>query len=156
MFLGDIMPSYKDKNDQKGNLRKVKGDSKNTSSSRQKHEIPRFDLAEEILAEQRKITQARRTPPPERAAIRRKAPSSTRQEPASKKDEPPLLSSDSKTRGQEKQIRSIGYATQQPTPLLSEQQQIIAEIVARDIEKLCGSQSMNCRFPTRRTSPIVE
>jgi len=157
---GDIMPPYNDKSDQESNLRKVKGDSKNPSSPRQKQkhssekivpphteenvpaeavpaeftdanqqkrEIPRFDLAEEILAEQRKIT-----------AIRRKAPGPTREVGASKKDEPPLLSSDRKTRGQERQVRSIDYAIEQPMPLLSEQQQIIAEIVARDIEGLCS------------------
>jgi len=71
-------------------------------------EIPRFDLAEEILAQQRKIT-----------AIRRKAPS--------KKGE---------TSSQQQQVRSTGYVPRQNPPLLSEQQQIIAEIVARDIEML--------------------
>jgi len=71
-------------------------------------EIPKFDLAEQILAEQRKIT-----------AIRRKAPGK-------------------KTKATEQQphIESIGYTIKQPSAKLSEQEQIIAEIVARDIEKL--------------------
>jgi len=73
---------------------------------RETSEIPKFDLAEQILAEQRKIT-----------AIRRKAPG--------KKPEVP---------DQQTQAESIGYT--RPPPTLSEQEQIIAEIVARDIEKL--------------------
>jgi len=70
------------------------------------NEIPRFDLSEQIMAEQRKIT-----------AIRRKAPG--------KKTKAP---------DQQTQAESIGYT--RPPPTLSEQEQIIAEIVARDIEKL--------------------
>ena len=72
----------------------------------EKPEIPSFDLAEEIMAEQRKIT-----------AIRRKAPGK-------------------KTEAQPVDI-------EQP---LSEQEKIIAEIVARDIERLCrGDYSANSR-----------
>lgn len=72
----------------------------------EKSEIPSFDLAEEIMAEQRKIT-----------AIRRKAPGK-------------------KTEAQPVDI-------EQP---LSEQEKIIAEIVARDIERLCrGDYSANSR-----------
>jgi len=73
---------------------------------RETSKIPKFDLAEQILAEQRKIT-----------AIRRKAPG---QKP--------------KVPDQQTQAKSIGYT--RPPPTLSEQEQIIAEIVARDIEKL--------------------
>jgi len=126
---GDIVPPYSKKSNQEDNSRQAKGGSKNTSLPQQKREIPRFDLAEEILAEQRKIT-----------AIRRKAPSPTREAGASKKDEP--LGKDPALRepkqGPEKQVRSIDYAIEQPTPMLSEKQQIIAEIVARDIEGLCS------------------
>ena len=69
--------------------------------------IPKFDLAEQIMAEQRKI-----------AAIRRKGPG--------KKAE---------TTKQQHKVESITH-TVNPPPMLSEQEQIIAEIVARDIEKL--------------------
>ncbi len=72
-------------------------------------EIPKFNLAEEIMAEHRKIT-----------AIRRKGPG--------EKDEA------------QKQVRESGPAVDtigQPKPTLSEQRQIIAEIVSRDIESLC-------------------
>ncbi len=86
---------------------------------RESSEIPKFDLAEQIMAEQRKIT-----------AIRRKAPS--------KKGEPPA---------QEREAESIGYTIQQPPLTLSEQGQIIAEIVARDIEKLRRGDISSLRRP---------
>ena len=72
------------------------------------NEIPKFDLAEQIMAEQRKIT-----------AIRRKAPGKK-----------------TKTPDQRPRIQSTGYAIKQPPPTLSEHERIIAEIVARDIGKL--------------------
>ena len=71
--------------------------------------IPTFDLAEEIMAEQRKIT-----------AIRRKAPGQK-----------------TEVQDQEPQVQPISYSTQQSAPGPSEQERIIAEIVARDIERLC-------------------
>jgi hypothetical protein len=73
----------------------------------QTSEIPKFDLAGQILAEQRKI-----------AAIRRKGPG--------RKVEAPK---------QRRQVESARN-TIKPPPTLPEQEQIIAEIVARDIEKL--------------------
>ncbi len=133
-------------------------------------EIPKFDLAEQILAEQRKIT-----------AIRRKAPGKPRQLPSLA---PPLVSATpvpavtqrvqaadkavtrvqaqdgaagkktesrpSDGRGgppaRKREVESIGYTInparqqtggiKQPPLTLSEQGRIIAEIVARDIEKL--------------------
>jgi hypothetical protein len=69
-------------------------------------EIPKFDLAEDIMAEQRRIT-----------AIKRKSPA--------KKIE--VVSSPS----------DVGSAGLQQWPKPWAQEQIIAEIVARDIEKLC-------------------
>lgn len=70
-------------------------------------EIPKFDLAEQIMAEQRKI-----------AAVKRKGPG-RKAEPARRP----------------RRAESIGHALK-PPPVLSEQDQIIAEIVASDIEKL--------------------
>ncbi len=70
--------------------------------------IPKFDLAEQILAEQRKVT-----------AVRRKAPI--------KKNGPPA---------REGEAESIGYTIQGPPAGLSEREHVIAEIVARDIERL--------------------
>ena len=73
---------------------------------KEKSEIPKFDLAEQIMAEQRKIT-----------AIRRKGPGKLTKPP--KKLHP---------------AESIAHNFE-PHPILSGQGQIIADIVARDIEK---------------------
>ena len=72
------------------------------------NEIPKFDLAQQIMAEQRKVT-----------AIRRKGPGKLTKPP--KKLHP---------------AESIAHNFE-PHPILSGQGQIIADIVARDIEKLC-------------------
>ena len=69
-------------------------------------EIPKFDLAEQILAEQRKLSTVRRKAPRKRAKVS-----------IPKKDKPPTLPIESPT-------------------VPSEQEKIIAEIVARDIENL--------------------
>jgi len=130
-------------------------------------EIPKFDLAEQILAEQRKIT-----------AIRRKAPGKPQQLPSLA---PPLLSATADKRvtrvraqdgaagkktesrppdgrgeppAQEREAELIGYPARQkmgrvkqPPLTLSEQGQIIAEIVARDIEKLRRGDTSSLRRP---------
>ncbi len=79
------------------------------AAERKPIEVPRFDLAEEIMAEQRKIT-----------AVKRQAPG--------KKTESGRVES----RGE-----SFGRTIEPPTPVLTEQDRIISEIVARDIERLC-------------------
>ena len=79
-----------------------------TDKGQKESEIPKFDLAEQILAEQRKV-----------ASARRKGPGQTI-EPAKK----------------EQEAEPVDYLGEQPTPMALERQQIIAEIVARDIEKL--------------------
>ena len=82
--------------------------AKREDAMQETSEIPKFDLAKQIMAEQRKIT-----------AIKRKGP-------------------DKMTRPPQKQhpAESIGRNVL-PRPILSEPGQIIAEIVARDIENLC-------------------
>jgi hypothetical protein len=77
-------------------------------------EIPKFDLAKQIMAEQRKTT-----------AIRRKGPGKMAKPP--QKQHP---------------AESIGRNVMQ-RPLLSGPGQIIAEIVARDIEELCVGNTSN-------------
>ena len=77
-------------------------------------EIPQFDLAEEILAEQRKIT-----------AIRRKAPGVHK--------EPEL---------ETVKAHPSGQAAEQSAATEPEQNRIIAEIVARDIERLCRGENL--------------
>jgi len=89
-----------------------------STAKREEVEIPRFDLAEEIMAEQRKIT-----------AIRRKAPG--------KKTE---------AEWRQEQAEPDSYTIEQLRLEESEQSQIIKEIVARDIKKLCqGKLSDNRR-----------
>ncbi len=80
-------------------------------------EIPRFDLAEEIMAEQRKIT-----------AIKRKAPD--------KKIEYQI-----EARMRKQEVKPNSYTIEQMVPSLPEQEKIITEIVARDIERLCRGNS---------------
>jgi len=75
-------------------------------------EIPKFNLAEQIMAEQRKIT-----------AIRRKGPGKMAKPPQKKHP-----------------AESIGRNFM-PRPVLSGPEQIISEIVARDIEELCVGNS---------------
>lgn len=77
-----------------------------TKTEQQKSEIPKFNLAEKIMAKQRRIT-----------AISRKAPG--------QRDE---------AQSQQPKVESIGYRIG-PSLALPEQEHIIAEIVARDIEK---------------------
>ena len=83
-----------------------------TDSNRQRQadtrptEVPKFDLAKELMAEQRKISTIRRTGP-------------GRSQRQSAKQQPP----------------AIGYAIG-PPPIIPDAQQIITEIVARDIQDL--------------------
>jgi len=86
----------------------------------QDSEIPKFDLAEQILAEQRRIT-----------AIRRKAPP---------KAGPVGVPKEKGSNGAGMIKGGVTSPSKKTEPLLvpSEHEQIIAEIVARDIERLCG------------------
>ena len=89
--------------------RQVKAGTTESSDSVQKvNEIPKFDLAEQIMAEQRKIT-----------AIRRKAPGR----------KPKILE-------ERTQRQSTGHTAEQLVRVVPEKDSIIAGIVARDIEKL--------------------
>jgi hypothetical protein len=73
-------------------------------------EIPKFDLAEQILAEQRKLSSVKRKGPGEKTKVR----SPKRVEPSISPIEEPLIGPD--------------------------QERIIAEIVARDIENLIANK----------------
>ena len=72
------------------------------------NDIPKFDLAKQIMAEHRKIT-----------AVKRKGPAKNTK-PSKKKHPAELIA------------RNVKSGS-----IVSEPQQIIAEIVARDIENLC-------------------
>lgn len=77
-------------------------------------EIPRFNLAEEIMAEHRRIT-----------AVRRKGPGQTQE---------------AHEQAQESEL--VSDTSEHISAKLSEQEQIIEEIVARDIEKLCRGDNL--------------
>jgi len=116
----DIMPPYN--KEQKGEAQEKEGGKEAEAGKRDeaklleikeigkaKSEIPRFDLAEEIMAEQRKIT-----------AIKRKRPE---------------RKVEAETRGG---VESFRYALEPQRLTTTGEREIIAEIVARDIKRLCG------------------
>jgi hypothetical protein len=81
-------------------------------------DIPSFDLAEQIMAEQRRITAIKRKAPGVKPEIQRLKP----------------------------EVQPVEHIIKEPKPALSEQDKVIAEIVARDIERLCrGDYSANSR-----------
>ena len=94
---------------------------KQTRADTKPSKIPKFDLAEEIMAEQRKVS-----------AVRRKGPGPRRF--ASQKE------AAGEAPSQDQQLQAIGHPVE-PPPLVSEAEQIIAEIVTRDIQKLCGDDT---------------
>jgi hypothetical protein len=148
----DIVPPYNKKIHQKRDCQKMETDDMSAEGAdveQKKGKIPKFDLAKEIMAEQRKITAIRRKAPPKTGPIRdpkdlgpkdkgsngvgmieaglRRAQSSRVAGPGKRTQAP----------SPEGGAESISFAVQ-PPPTLAEQEQIIAEIVARDIEQLCG------------------
>lgn len=87
-----------------------KSDSPPLPAAEQKQiEVPRFDLAEEIMANQRKIIAIKRKAPGKKTAVERSKP----------------------------QVEHIGRTIEPPMPASPEEDRIIAEIVARDIDRLC-------------------
>lgn len=93
-----------------GGAKDKKGDPPPLPASEQKKpEVPRFDLAEEIMAEQRKAT-----------AIKRKGPGEK-----------------GKVSKAERQAGAVGYKIRHPRKAAGEDSRLIADIVARDIEMLC-------------------
>ena len=83
--------------------------AKSVAAERQAGDIPRLDLDKQILAEQRKVTSVRRRGP----AGKSEAPDKTAQAASARR-------------------RAV-----QAVPELSEKDHVIAEIVARDIQRLC-------------------
>jgi len=106
---------------------------------RETSEIPKFDLAEQILAEQRKITSVKRKAPGKPQRLPSLAPAVTRVQ-----SQDGAAGKKTKAPDQLPQAKSIGYTIKQPLTL-SEQKQIITEIVARDIEKLYRGEASSLR-----------
>ncbi|MDT8300109.1 MAG: hypothetical protein RQ760_01415 [Sedimentisphaerales bacterium] len=109
----DIVPPYNKEKSRERSLQTTESADEVLNTS----EIPKFDLAEQIMAEQRKVT-----------AIRRKAPG--------KKTKAPDL---------QPRLQSAGCAVRRPARTLPGKELIIAEIVARDIEKLYRGDSSSLR-----------
>ena len=112
----DIMPPYN--NEKMGEDTKKESEAGKLNSAKpleikeigqRRSEIPRFDLAEEIMAEQRKIT-----------AIKRKRP---------------VGKMETEGRGA---VESFRYSLEPQRLTSTGERGIIAEIVARDIKRLCG------------------
>jgi len=94
---------------------KKKNQRPKAGTQRSSTDIPKFDLADEIMAEQRRIS----------ATKRKRAKPATRQEP--KKAE--FVS-------QGPQVQPISHTVEPPSDVPFDQEQIIAEIVARDIKRM--------------------
>lgn len=84
--------------------------AKSVAAERQANNIPRLNLDKQILAEQRKV-----------ASVRRKGPGAK-----------------SKAADKTAQAASARRRAVRAVPELSEKDHVIAEIVARDIQRLCG------------------
>ena len=118
---GDMVPPFED---EAGVAKKKAGRKKRTSASKktgkaklgatksaaeQGSDIPQLDLDKQILAKQRKVT-----------SVRRKAPGAK-----------------SKAPGKTAEVASTDHRVAWAVPELSEQDRVIVEIVARDIQRLC-------------------
>jgi len=90
------------------------GDTSSVASPEAAPEVPTFDLAENVLAEHRQM-----------AARRRKAPGQIQTEPEIRSEHPAVAS----------------HVVEPPSRDLRELQGVVAEIVARDIRRLCTRPS---------------
>ena len=122
-----IVPPYGDDTAAKGPARKAKSTrkaspgrkvakkkakrktAKSAASEQEGGDIPQLNLEQQILARQRKVT-----------SVRRKAPDGK-----------------SKTPARAAEAKTAARRVARPAPQMARQDRIIAEIVARDIERLC-------------------
>ncbi|OHB61163.1 MAG: hypothetical protein A2167_04830 [Planctomycetes bacterium RBG_13_46_10] len=93
-------------------------------------EIPGFNLAEKIMAEQRKVVAVKRKAPSHKSILDTgySIPVENRE---LRKACP------ERSRGEHREAESVRHAVMPPTTLLFNQQEIIARIVARDIAQMC-------------------
>lgn len=110
--IHNVIPSH-DRKAKAKNGKQETGDMRQEDTSPDEGKIPEFDLADELMAEHRKATTGRRKPP-------------------GKKDKLPS-----------EQLNAEGprSAGTHQMPVSSEAEQVIAEIVARDINRLCKADS---------------
>jgi hypothetical protein len=100
---------------------KKKNQRPKAAAQRPSSDIPKFDLADEIMAQQRKITGTKRK--------RRSAAVSRR----SKNAEPV----------RRQQVEPTGHTIEQQGDVPFDQEQIIADIVARDIKRMLQGEGRN-------------
>ncbi len=155
---GDIIPPY--------NTRPARETpAEQTDTKQQASDIPRFNLAEQILAEQRKISSTKRKSPgpksipPSRLITAERA--GARQEKNEKSSGVfilrPLAPKGVLRRTAKDESPTQFYsAVTQPAILLLNQQQIIAEIVAKDIAKLSGDLAGGHQKQTSSASTPLE
>jgi hypothetical protein len=112
------------KNEKRLSLEDIIPHSAETPAKPLQNEVPRFDLAEEIMAEYRKTTSTKRKSPGQKPDAQiEPPPPQTEPQPISRPTPPPVS------------------PAPQPEPALLIPDQIIAEIVARDIERLCWNDT---------------
>lgn len=100
------------------------------AQTEQKSTIPQFNLADQILAEQRKVVSARRKGPGEKAAPSGLQPVVISEENTTKETEQPA------------QIETVSRIERIPEPDNPTQQWIVADIVTRDIEQFYEQASL--------------
>ena len=112
---GDIMPPYGPKLDKNGKWQEKTPPDRPIATKSSKDipiaEIPTFDLAEQIMAKQRNISAVKRRPPSQKSNFQQQTP-------------------------QGQSINIALESTGLSVSVLSKRNRIIADIVARDIEKL--------------------
>jgi len=84
-------------------------------------EIPRFDLAEDIMAEHRKVTSGKRKAPLKKTEVTDEMNMQVKPQDRTNKNN----------------------ISREAMQLASEMEQIVAEIVARDIERLCRGEALS-------------
>jgi len=142
---GDIVPPYNKKNRPSENITPPVDEKKAEQAGdepaeaadveHKEGEIPNFDLAKQILAEQRRITAIKRKAPVKAGPV--KDPKDKGLKGVGIRSGVAGLGKKAQILSRESGTESISYAVKQPL-VLAEQEQIIAEIVTRDIERLCG------------------
>jgi hypothetical protein len=108
----------------KENLKPSEGHKDHRHDNDQQNEsIPKFDLAEDIMTGQRKVSSARRRAPNKKI----------------------------QSQGEQAHLQQNSYIACSPTPILSEQEQIISEIVANDIGELCSGRVVDTETQSIKT-----
>jgi len=125
---------------EEGKKEHVQADGQAKGVEETEKKIPRFDLAEQILAEQRRVASMRRKKPVEESAVGNVRPATGTVGQIIR--EAKMNLADVSRPGQEAQQLSPGAhgTIRGADNLSSAQQEIIAEVVTMEIAKLCGDK----------------